>query len=163
MEILKASVNDCNIIYSIAVPAWNAAYTTILSAEQMEYMLELMYSREAITEQISVKGHQFLLVYNEQVAVGFASYEVNVKYETTKLHKLYVLPEVKGAGYGRALVNAVAGMAKKHTNDKLILNVNRRNPSVGFYKNMGFTIAGEEDITIGNGYLMEDYIMQKQL
>ena len=163
MEIIKASLTDYKIIYDIAIPVWNATYKTVLTQEQMDYMLKLFYSEEAFTEQVAVKGHQFLLAVEGKDYLGFASYEVNYQSETTKLHKLYVLPEAHGKGVGKALVTVVENAARKSVNDKLLLNVNRYNPAVHFYLKAGFENKGEDDVDIGNGYLMEDYLMVKQL
>jgi len=161
MKIVKAHIKDYQTIYDIAVPVWDATYKSILKAEQLDYMLQLMYSREAIAEQMSTKGHQFLLALDDNAAVGFASYELNYSSETTKIHKLYVLPETHGKGIGRALINEIENAAKANADRTLLLNVNRFNPAVNFYSKVGFINVGEEDVAIGNGYLMEDYIMQK--
>lgn len=163
MQIRKATLEDYDIIHKIALTTWADTYGKILSPEQMEYMLEMMYSRKAIEEQIALKGHHFLLAEDEGTPVGFASYEINYRAETTKIHKLYVLPETHGKGTGRALVNVIENAARLHTNDKLVLNVNRFNPAVHFYLKNGFVNLGDDNIDIGNGYLMEDYLMQKQL
>ena len=45
----------------------------------------------------------------------------------------------------------------------LLLNVNRHNKAISFYKKYGFDIIAEEDIDIGNGYYMNDYVMEKKL
>ena len=163
MEIVKASIKDYDLIYSIAVPAWENTYKNILSAEQSAYMLDMMYSNASITEQILIKGHHFLLAIDGGEYSGFASYELNNAYETTKLHKIYILPQAQGKGVGKALVKAVENSAKANGNNKLALNVNRYNEAVNFYLKLGFEKTGEEDINIGNGYLMEDFIMVKQL
>ena len=163
MEILKASIKDYDLIHAIAVPSWQHTYSSILSAEQLDYMLTLMYSQDAINEQIAIKGHHFLLAAEDGQYLGFASYELNSVYEATKIHKLYVLPQAQGRGVGKALVTVIENAARAHGNDKLLLNVNRYNPAVNFYLKTGFVKIGQEDINIGNGYLMEDYIMQKPL
>ena len=61
------------------------------------------------------------------------------------------------------LMDAIAVEAKNHESEFLSLNVNRKNPALGFYENLGFENAGEEDIVLDHGYLMEDYIMKKPL
>jgi hypothetical protein len=38
--------------------------------------------------------------------------------------------------------------------------VNRFNTALGFYKRIGFSIVTEENIDIGQGYWMEDYVME---
>jgi GNAT superfamily N-acetyltransferase len=163
MEIRKAGLDDFKIINDLALKTWYDTYTTILSPEQLEYMLKEMYSLEAFTEQIAVKGHHFLLLSENDRYLGFASYELNYTSGTTKLHKLYVLPETQGKGAGRLLITTIESLAKKNGNDKVSLNVNRYNDAVKFYLKNGFEKAGEEDINIGNGYLMEDFIMEKGL
>lgn len=163
MQIRKAALEDFQIINDLAIKTWHNAYDKILSPEQVNYMLEMMYSLEAITEQIAVKGHHFLLISEGDNYLGFGSYELNYLFGITKLHKLYVLPETQGKGAGRLLVQKIEEAAAKNGNDKVTLNVNRYNSAVDFYLKNGYTKAGEEDINIGNGYLMEDFIMEKSL
>ncbi len=67
-EIKKASINNYSEIYNIAVAAWKATYTTILSLDQMDYMLNMMYSKEAIDQQITQQSHEFLLAFEENEA-----------------------------------------------------------------------------------------------
>lgn len=163
MEIRRAGLEDFKIINELAVNTWHNAYDKILSPEQVDFMLEMMYSLEAITEQVSIKGHHFLLLSQDNRYLGFASYELNYLSGVTKLHKLYVLPETQGMGAGRLLVSKIELEAAKNGNDKISLNVNRYNPAVNFYLKNGYTKVKEEDINIGNGYLMEDFVMEKQL
>lgn len=163
MEIRKASPEDYTVIRNLADRTWHHTYLPILSQEQVDYMLELMYSNEAYTEQVSVKGHHFLLASEDDVFLGFASYELNYLSETTKIHKLYVLPEAQGKGAGQKLLAIIENEAAKNNNDTIILNVNRYNKAMNFYQKAGFEKIGEEDINIGNGYLMEDFIMRKDI
>jgi GNAT superfamily N-acetyltransferase len=163
MQIIKASLSDYDHIHAIALPVWDATYKTILKQEQLEYMLNLMYSKEAIAEQMAVKGHTFLLAEEDGQYLGFASYEVNYHTQTTKIHKLYVLTQAHGKGVGKAFVALIEGAAKKSLNNKIVLNVNKYNPAVQFYLKTGFTNSGDEVIDIGNGYVMDDYIMMKHL
>ncbi|MHA3789116.1 N-acetyltransferase family protein [Flavobacterium hauense] len=163
MQIRKAALEDFQIINDLAIKTWHNAYDKILSPEQVNYMLEMMYSLEAITEQILGKGHHFLLLSEAGNYLGFASYELNYLSGTTKLHKLYVLPETQGMGAGRLLIKKIEEAAAANGNDKVSLNVNRYNSAVNFYQKNGYTKSGEEDINIGNGYLMEDFIMEKAL
>lgn len=163
IEVRKASSEDYNIIRELADRTWYPTYLSILSQEQLDYMLEMMYSPAAYTEQLSIKNHHFLLASEEGTFLGFASYELNYHSETAKIHKLYVVPEAQGKGVGQKLLSVIENEALKNTNDKIVLNVNRFNKAVNFYQKAGFEKAGEEDINIGNGYLMEDFIMRKEI
>tara|TARA_B100001105_G_C22224764_1_gene371251 strand:+ start:165 stop:662 length:498 start_codon:yes stop_codon:yes gene_type:complete len=163
IEVRKALFEDYNIIREIADRTWYTTYLSILSSEQLDYMLEMMYSPAAFSEQILIKNHHFLLASENGNILGFASYELNYHTETAKVHKLYVVPEAQGKGVGQKLLSVIEHEALKNNNDKIVLNVNRFNKAVNFYKKAGFEKAGEEDINIGNGYLMEDFIMKKEL
>lgn len=163
IEVRKASTEDYEIIRDLANRTWFTTYSEILSQEQLDYMLEMMYSLQAYTEQILIKSHHFLLASEEGIFFGFASYELNYHSETAKIHKLYVVPEAQGKGVGQKLLSVIQNEALKNSNDKIVLNVNRFNKAVNFYQKAGFEKAGEEDINIGNGYLMEDFIMRKEL
>jgi len=161
IEVEKADINDFELIHELAQNVWPQTYKDILTAEQIDYMFSMMYSREAYTDQIAVKGHHFLIIKEDDRYLGFASYELNYHYETTKIHKIYILPEAQGKGAGRILLSKIEDIAKRNGNTRLSLNVNRFNPAIYFYEKTGFVKAGQEDIDIGNGYLMEDYIMEK--
>ncbi len=163
IEVRKVLAVDYETIHNLANRTWYATYLSILSQEQLEYMLEMMYRQAAFTEQLSVKNHHFLLAAEGGTPLGFASYELNHLSETARIHKLYVVPEAQGKGVGRKLLSIIENEAIKNSNDKIILNVNRFNKAVNFYLRTGFVKIGEEDIDIGNGYLMEDFVMRKEI
>lgn len=163
MEIRKAGPADTALINSLAAMVWEPTYREILTKAQLDYMFEMMYSHASLQEQLQHKGHQFLLAQEGSSFYGFASYELNCKPGATKIHKLYVLPESQGRGVGALLLKAIEREAAAAGNIAITLNVNRFNKAFHFYTKKGFTKTGEEDIHIGNGYLMEDFIMEKQL
>ncbi|HCO66430.1 MAG TPA: GNAT family N-acetyltransferase [Dysgonomonas sp.] len=166
MEIIVANTEHSRIIWDIAVVTWADTYKNILSKEQMDYMLDMMYSPGALEEQMNRLGHHFYLIKEEKSPhwQGFVSYEYDYKESnSTKLHKLYVLPECHGLGMGRILIDKVCEDARRHGNESVLLNMNRNNETLGFYKHLGFEIIAEEDIDIGNGYLMEDYIFERKV
>ncbi|QKZ13607.1 GNAT family N-acetyltransferase [Spirosoma sp. KUDC1026] len=166
ITITPATEEQLSTIRSIAYQTWPSTFGAILSPEQIEYMLTMMYSPEALLTQAHEKNHVFLLA-NESVsqeALGFVSYELDYKGESaTKIHKLYLLPDSQGKGVGRQLIDCVSELARRHGNDRLSLNVNRNNKAIQFYERIGFSVVKQENIDIGNGYLMEDFVMEKPL
>lgn len=165
LEIRKAGLQDIFIIHELAHQIWPVTYENIISAGQIDYMLDLIYSEKALTKQIEILRHQFIIIEQDAVPIGFASY--SPKYETDptifRLNKLYVVPGMQNGGKGKLLVNSVIGEIKKAGALILELNVNRHNPAIYFYKKLEFEVINEEDIDIGNGFFMNDFIMQKQL
>lgn len=162
--ISEATVADFETIREIAHKTWPVTYGKILSKAQLDYMLEKMYSDATLIDNVANKGHHFILANEDAVCLGFASYEHHyLDKKVTRLHKLYLLPESQGKGMGKLVLDSIAVLAKENHSETISLNVNRFNKAFTFYKKMGFEIVAEENIEIGNGYLMEDYKMEKKL
>ena len=161
--IKEAQPNELNIIQNIARRTWPVTYGGILTGAQIQYMLDLFYSTEALSENLE-DGHHFVLARENDEIMGFASFvHDQPEKSTTKIPKIYVLPVAQGKGVGQKLMETIERQARQHGARKLTLNVNRFNKALTFYQHLGFDIVAETDINIGNGYLMEDYIMEKPL
>ncbi|MBC7914389.1 MAG: GNAT family N-acetyltransferase [Pyrinomonadaceae bacterium] len=129
----------------------------------MKYMLEMMYSLTSLSHQMQ-QEHQFILAQYHHVYVGYASYQIHYNgLAATKIHKLYVLPSQHRKGIGKHLLNSISQVALRHENPTLLLNVNKKNPAINFYQKNGFVQIREERILIGNGFIMDDYVMEKKL
>jgi ribosomal protein S18 acetylase RimI-like enzyme len=162
--ISEATPQDYQIIQNIAYETWPHTYGDILSKAQLDYMLEAFYSIKALTDNVDNKGHHFILMKEQECCLGFASYENNFRNQsTTRIHKIYVLPQTQGKGVGKKLIAAIERIANEHKSTSLSLNVNRHNSALSFYQKIGFKITTQEDIELDYGYLMEDYVMQKEL
>jgi GNAT superfamily N-acetyltransferase len=159
MKIKKAGKEDIGIIQMLAEIIWPEAYKKIISAAQLRYMLDLIYSETALTAQIE-KGHQFILAIENNEAIGFASFSQKNDEEPTtfRLHKIYVLPNVSTKGIGSFLLSYVCNESKKQGATLLELNVNKYNTAMQFYLKKGFTVLRDEVIDIGGGYVMDDYV-----
>lgn len=164
IEFCQATPKNFPEIQLVAYQTWPVAFRGILSPEQISYMLKMMYSQTSLSEQMTVKGHRFLLAKTMNLCVGFVSYEINYNgTATTKIHKLYILPSAQGKGLGKRIVNRVMEHAMEHSNDLLSLNVNRNNKAVCFYEKLGFKKIRDESTSIGRGFVMEDTVMEKNI
>ncbi|WP_281234164.1 GNAT family N-acetyltransferase [Flavobacterium gelatinilyticum] len=164
IKITIVSIEDIEKIQEIAHTTWPVTYGEILTAAQLNYMLEMIYSKEALLKQIENKEQLFYLISDTNSTIGFIGIEHNYKNEAvTKIHKIYLLPETQGKGYGKIVFEEIEKMASENHSKELLLNVNRFNTALNFYKKLGFEIKETVDIEIGNGYLMEDYVMGKEI
>lgn len=160
MILLKKAVEaDIPTIQEIAKITWGPTYIHIIGQEQVDYMLGKMYSRATLLEQLAA-GHTFLIATEGSKHIGFAGY-AREDDEAFHLHKLYVLPEAHGQGVGKLLINEVLNAVRAEGAKYLRLNVNRKNKAKTFYERAGFKIKESVDIEIGNGFYMNDYIMEK--
>ena len=162
--ICPATPADIPTIRDLAHRTWPATFGDILSPAQIDYMLERMYAPAALREQMHDLGHAFLLALdNTGQPRAYVSYQFDYLPATTKVHKLYVLPQGQRAGFGRSLLEAVAKTAKQADQRRLRLDVNYQNPAVGFYERLGFRKVDEVTTDIGEGFLMEDYVFELAL
>jgi ribosomal protein S18 acetylase RimI-like enzyme len=179
-RIVSATPDDYETIRNIAHATWPDTFGDILSEKQIDYRLEMMYSLGAMQEQVA-KGHVFYLLLEEASnpktnapddllatatryePVAYFSYQLDYQPGTTKIHKLYALPSVQGKGYGKAMIGKAEAIARAAGQQTLRLDVNYENKAVGFYEYLGFETVGRYDTDIGQGYLMEDWIMEKAL
>lgn len=166
ITVIQATDQELPIIRDIAYQTWPTTFGEILSSAQIRYMLDMMYSLDSLKRQISEQKHVFLLAQetDSKAYLGYVSYEFDYKSQSkTKIHKIYLLPASQGKGVGRLLIDKVAELAAEHRNSTVSLNVNRYNKAIQFYERMGFNVIDNETIDIGDGFLMEDFVMEKPL
>jgi GNAT superfamily N-acetyltransferase len=164
ISLRKAKESDLPVIQAIGTAVYGPTYVPILGQVQVDYMLDKFYSIASLTQQL-MEGHIFLIAEVAGKDVAFVSYSTfdEKGYPAVKLHKLYVLPEAHGLGIGKFLVHEVRDKALGLGAKGLILNVNRYNKALSFYERAGFKIKETVDIEIGNGFFMNDYILELPL
>lgn len=161
MSIVAASKQDIATIRKLAQQFWPVAFTSILSTIQIEYMMEMMYSEQAVEQQMN-EGHQYAIAYQNSEQVGYVSYETDHDVtKKTKVHKLYVSPNHQREGLGKAMLEYVVDRAIESKNNAVFLNVNKYNTqAINFYKKSGFFLSKAETIDIGEGFVMDDFVFE---
>jgi diamine N-acetyltransferase len=161
LKIRKATTEDIPLIRELTFKVWPQTYAAILSQQQIDYMLEMMYSEEALQKQMTEDGCQFIFVYDVAEPVGFAAYR-EITPAVWKLHKIYVLASQHGKGTGKFVIDHILKEISEQGASALQLQVNRNNNAKGFYEKIGFVVIEEADFDIGNGFFMNDYVMEKK-
>lgn len=157
-SLLLKAVTETEIekISDLAKTIWQKHYPSIIGQAQVDYMLKTMYDAESLLNQINEKGQQFYLIENKNEAIGFVSI-TNENNNCWMLNKFYVLEEKAGKGSGTAIFEKLKKMIKPK---KIQLTVNRNNfKSINFYFKNGFKIDSVAQFDIGEGYIMDDFIM----
>ena len=165
LRIDKAGTDDLQKISDMAQVVFRHTYREILSPEQMEYMMDMMYSMPNLHKQIE-EGHHYYIAYEDDCPMGYVSVQHEGPdgegVEVFHLHKIYVMPEAQGKGIGIRLFNRAVEHARESSDGRrarIELNVNKYNKSVEFYRHIGMRALLEEDFPIGNGFYKTDYIM----
>ena len=161
LNIRSASIKDIPLIRELTFKVWPQTYAAIISQQQIGYMLDLMYSEASLKEQMN-DGCRFIIVYDDKEPVGFAAYQ-ETRPNTWKLHKIYILATQQGKGTGKFVIDHIVKEIQQLGATALQLQVNRHNKARSFYEKIGFTVIDEADFDIGNGYFMNDYVMEKKL
>ena len=159
----KATDQDITLLQELAEKSWNSAYANILSTDQIEYMLTEMYAKDELFKQLQNPNYQYYLILSDVIPAGFIGFEFHYEKETTKLHRIYLLKEFKGKGLGKKALDFMKKMAAQTSDKRIILNVNKENPARKMYESQGFKVFKEEVFDIGNGYVMDDFLMEHLL
>lgn len=180
MTVKEIGVGDVCRLQQLAQLCYLPAFRDIHTEEQNLFTFSEMYGDGRLHELLSDPDYHFFILSEEGRDVGYlglypltsaiASGKAS-KTEEWLLDKIYLLPEVKGKGYGRHLMtfalNFINEQEEHHrTSDirtiAVKLHVNRRKAEVEFYKHMGFRIVEEWDIAIADGkWVMDGYTMEQ--
>ena len=173
--ITRAGIGDRAFIRSVSERTWPSTYGHIISQEQIDFMLDWMYSDASLATQME-NGCEFYIASaqdenGELDPVGFCSVSPEEKDDDDevkktenskayKLNKLYVLPAAQGSGAGNTLLNKAIQVAKEAGATSLFLQVNKQNTAYTFYLKKGFIKEADFKFDIGNGFYMDDYVMR---
>lgn len=162
--IKQANAEDRELIRKIAALTWEPTYRDILSKKQIDYMFEMMYSPDSLKTQMEKLHHQFFIIYADSIPIAYLSIEPKPG-NRFNFQKIYSLPEMHGKGVGRFIIEQGIDYLKTHypLPFTIELYVNRYNSAVSFYQHLGLKIVGTRDYDIGNGFFMNDYIMELEV
>lgn len=162
IDIRPIAPNDVPAIASLAKTTWRDAYSGIISSGQIDYMLAQRYDHRRLRAETGDPQKWLYQACLDGVLAGFASCEI-YKGEF-KLDKLYIHPDMQRKGIGAALAEHAAVLAREQGFTSMILAVNKQNEqAIRAYTQYGFRIRDEVVADIGNGFVMDDYIMEKTL
>lgn len=162
--IREATPADFPVIAALAGRIWRACFAEMITPAQLEYMLASRYTPHAMHSATADGALSYLLAEVDGVAVGYAADGPGAAPGEWRLHQLYVLPERQGSGLGRRFLAAVEERARKNGATALVLTVNRRNERARrIYARAGFVIREAAVFDIGGGFVMDDYVMAKEL
>jgi len=163
-EIVRATVDDLPRISELAGLIWRESYPGIISNEQIEYMLTMMYDVDIMRREMEEEGVRYDIARLYGEWVGFAAYGPTSTPGEVKLHKLYLRKEWQGIGLGSLMMMHVMKEAVAAGVETITLNVNKGNAkAIRAYERSGFDIKRSVVVEIGGGYVMDDYVMSRPL
>lgn len=154
------AVNDAEIlgVAALAEEIWHEYFPPIIGEEQVDYMVEKFQSFDALKRQIA-DGYEYFLISSDYMMVGYTG--VTEKDGSLFLSKLYLLKDSRGQHLSTEVFGHLIDLAKERKLDKIWLTCNKYNShSLDVYKHLGFEIVRDEVTDIGNGFVMDDYILE---
>lgn len=168
VSITPVTEADFPALRELAGTIWRQHYTEIISTAQIDYMLTGRFNDEGLREYLAAEHKWLDLLRVSEHPVGYCSYEVanipgdDVSPAAMKLGQLYVLESHRGTGLGKHMLSHVEVVSRDLKKSLLWLQVNKKNTlAIGFYRAMGFEVAREAVFDIGDGFMMDDYLMVK--
>ena len=162
LEILKVkTLEEIQVVCDIADEIWHEHFTPIIGIDQVEYMINKFQSFNAIKEQID-SGYEYYLFNYKGEFVGYTG----IKKEDLSLFlsKIYVKKEYRGNKIAKDAMKFMIELCKTMSLEKIWLTVNKYNDNtIAAYEKIGFIKTRMQKADIGNGFFMDDYIMEKAI
>ncbi len=163
VRIAPLEAQDVERLAALAREIWYAHYPAIIGMAQIEYMLGQRYGLDVVREELGREGLWWSKLMVGAEMTGFASYFLTAAAEM-KIDKLYVHPRHQRRGYGGMMIAHIREVARLRGCSRLVLAVNKRNQSaIAAYLKHGFHIAEAVVKDIGDGFVMDDYVMAKSV
>ena len=160
VNIKKVDLKHKKELLSIELMAhkiWKAHYTPIIGIEQVEYMLEKFQSFDAMTNQMK-EGYKYFTISHKEKLAGYFS--IQKRKDAMFLSKVYIDEPFRGKNLFNKVLHHIIDISVENQLNKIELTVNKYNSnSIEIYKSKGFEIVQEAVFDIGNGFVMDDYVM----
>lgn len=158
----RKAVDDSDIkrIADCAVDVWHDTFDNLLACGQVDYMIEMFQSFEAIKNCIADNGYEYYIAESGKNIVGYCGVKPEPESQKLFISKIYVHPKFQRNGIATSFFNLLKTI---YGNDfkTFYLTVNKHNDrAISVYKKWNFKIADSVVSDIGNGYVMDDYIME---
>ena len=164
LSFKKVTETDLPEIERLAREIWPVCYKEIITSAQLNYMLDNFYSQDELGKQMLEAKHTFVLVVENEKSIGYLSYTtIHETNGALHLNKIYLIPQQQGKGLGKQMLQFAETSVKELGATALELNVNKYNKALHFYNHNGYTLKEETVIDIGNGFVMDDFILIKNL
>ena len=149
-------------IEALARDIWYEYYVPLIGKAQVDYMVPKFQSVAAMQGQIR-EGYEYFMMERAGLLLGYMAVQPQPAEQRLFISKLYLAREARGSGTGRLAMEFIEELARNRGLRLLWLTVNKRNPAVQTYERLGFRIESPLVMDIGNGFVMDDFRMEKAL
>jgi ribosomal protein S18 acetylase RimI-like enzyme len=150
------------ILAQVADIVWHDAFKEIITLDQIEYMIEKFQSFNALSEAINKNNYIYYLIKIDNNVAGYTG--IHEENEKLFLSKLYILREYRGKKIATKVFEFIETLARNKKLKSVWLTVNRNNThAIEVYKHKGFVVTRKQIADIGNGFVMDDFVFEKEI
>lgn len=162
IDIRPLAREDVDAVAALAREIWQAAYLTLIGQGQIDFMLAQRYGAERMMAELTRPDIWWRQLTLDGERAGFSSCHLDATKGELKLDKLYIHPRQQRLGLGGRLIADAEDLARQQGCHHLVLCVHKRNAqAIAAYEKHGFAVREPVYIDIGDGYVMDDYLMAK--
>lgn len=151
-----------NVVEELARKIFPRTYADLIPAEQIPYMMRLMYDDAVLRKEFG-SGVKFALITDAGIPVGYISWHLTDTGggKIMRLEKLYLDYSRHGRSIGNMGIRYVIDAAKRTDAVCITLNVHKRNfRAQKAYCRAGFYRWRSEKEDVGSGFFKDDYVMR---
>ena len=149
---------DIMDVATLANEIWHQHFVPIIGLDQVEYMVEKFQSYPAISNQIKNDGYEYFKIHINNTFAGYTG--VHAENDSLFLSKLYIKQACRGNRLASHALNYLIGICKERSLQRIWLTCNKYNANtLAVYDHLGFKVTDEQVADIGNGFVMDDYIL----
>lgn len=154
------SAVEIGMLSAVAQDIWNEYFPSLISQDQIDYMLDKFLSQRALMDQL-FEGYEFYFAVDDEGNVlGF--FVIHPEEDRLFLSKIYLFDQARGKGYASDMFDFIEERAKELGLTKIYLTVNKNNHTpIKVYQHRGYETIDSVVTDIGEGFVMDDYIMEK--
>ena len=159
IKILTTTTDEeIKAVAVLANEIWHQHFIPIIGEAQVDYMVEKFQSYPAISKQIKEDGYEYFRIFINDTFAGYTG--VHMEDDALFLSKLYIKKVCRGNKLATHALNYLIQICKERNLKKIWLTCNKYNDNtLAVYDHLGFKITDEQVADIGNGFVMDDYIL----
>lgn len=159
-ELVTVRDGEIHALAEMASGIWHECFTEILSKEQIDYMVEMFQSEDAMRKQITEDGYRYYRILADGETAGYTA--IRPQGDRLFVSKVYLKKEFRHLGIGSAAIMEIDGICRREGFASAYLTVNKANEkAIKSYRRNGYECLGPQVTDIGNGFVMDDYVMEK--
>lgn len=150
--------NEIQEVAVLANEIWHQHFIPIIGEAQVDYMVEKFQSYPAISNQIKNDGYEYYRIFLGENFAGYTG--VHAENESLFLSKLYIKQDYRGNHLASHALQYLIKLCQERGLKKIWLTCNKYNSNtLAIYDHLGFEVTDEQVADIGNGFVMDDYIL----